>query len=54
MCSLLLTLLLLFLQDVNELLVRHALHSPDSYRGVGGFLISIRAETALPTPDQNL
>jgi len=40
MCSLLLTLLLLFLQDVNELLVR--------------LLILTRAETALPTPDQNL
>jgi len=40
MCSLLLTLLLLFLQDVNELLVRP--------------LVPICAETALPVPGENL
>ena len=40
MCSLLLTLLLLFLQDVNELLVR--------------LLVPPRSETALPVPGGNL
>jgi len=50
MCSLLLTLLLLFLQDVNELLVRPAHRSFSA----GGFVVRSSVETALPTPVTNL
>jgi hypothetical protein len=50
MCSLLLTLLLLFFQDVNELLVRPAHRS----FSVGGLLAPTCSETALPDPGENL